>query len=465
MATTAPRSRFTIDDSRKMNQKNVIISKGINWAILWLYVLLVGIGFIAIFSVEHKPDENVWQTLISFKNNYSKQLLFIGIGLAIGSFILLMDSKFFITTSNLLYAIGILLMLATFIPGIGKEIKGSRSWIPLGFMNLQPAELCKIFVALALSKYLSRTDTDFTKPKSQLIAAALIFTPAILSIAQHETGLALVYLTFIIVLYREGLPPGYLIGATAIGVLAIASLMVDEKKLFYAICIVAGLVLLFLRRRIRRNKLLLVYIIAGWAFSVGIQRVAVPYMLNNAFECYQSQRILSMVGKEYDCSKNKHTKTIADANKPHKKTDDYNVNQSKIAIGSGGMWGKGFLKGTQTQGDYVPEQHTDFIFTAIAESFGFWGSVLLMGIYALLLMIIIHVAERQRSLYSRIYAYCVASIIFFHIIVNICMTVGLAPVIGIPLPFISYGGSSLLTFTILIFILVRLDADRQIVLR
>ncbi len=446
-----------------MNQQQAIISRGINWAILWLYLLLVGIGFIAIFSVEHKPDENVWLTLTSFKNNYSKQLLFIGIGLAIGSFILLMDSKFFTATSNLLYAVGILLMLATFV--IGKEIKGSKSWIPLGFMNLQPAELCKIFVALALSKYLSRSDTDFKKPKSQLIAAALIFTPAVISIAQHETGLSLVYFTFIIVLYREGLPPGYLIGATALGVLFVASLIVDEKKLFYALCIIAGLVLLFLRRRIRRSKLLLVYVIAGWAFSVGVQRVAVPYMLNHAFECYQSQRILSMVGKEYDCSKNKHTNTAADATKPLKKTDDYNVNQSKIAIGSGGMWGKGFLKGTQTQGDYVPEQHTDFIFTAIAESFGFWGSLLLIGIYAALLMLIIHVAERQRSLYSRIYAYCVASIIFFHVMVNMCMTIGLAPVIGIPLPLLSYGGSSLLTFTILIFILVRLDADRQVVLR
>lgn len=463
MATAAPRSRFAIDDSRKMNQKNVIISKGINWAILWLYLLLVGIGFLAIFSVEHKPDENVWQTLTSFKNNYSKQLLFIGIGLAIGSFILLMDSKFFTTTSNLLYAIGILLMLSTFV--IGKEIKGSKSWIPLGFMNLQPAELCKIFVALALSKYLSRSDTDFTKPKSQLIAAALIFTPAIISIAQHETGLALVYFTFIIVLYREGLPPGYLISATVLAVLAVASLAVDEQKLFYTISAVAVLLLFFMRRRIRRNKLLLVYLIAGWAASVSVQKVVVPYMLNSAFKCYQSQRILSMVGKEYDCTKNKHTTSAEDSAKSFKKTDDYNVNQSKIAIGSGGLWGKGFLKGTQTQGDYVPEQHTDFIFTAIAESFGFWGSLLLIGIYALLLMIIIHVAERQRSLYSRIYAYCVASIIFFHIMVNICMTVGLAPVIGIPLPFISYGGSSLLTFTILIFILVRLDADRQIVLR
>ena len=448
-----------------MAQQKIIESKGINWLLVWMYLVLVTIGFLAIFSVEHKPDENVTQTLFAFKNNYSKQFLFILIGLVIGSVIMLMDSKFFTTTSNLLYAVGIVLMLATFIPGIGKEIKGSRSWIPLGFMNLQPAELCKIFVALALSKYLSRIDTDFSKPKSQLIAAALMFTPAVISIAQHETGLSLVYACFIIVLYREGLPPGYLIGAFALGVLGVASLGVDEQKLFYALCIIGVLVLFFMRRRIKRNKLMLVYILAGWVFAIGVQKVVVPYMLNSAFECYQSQRILSMVGKEYDCTKNKHTKTAAEGAKPHKATDDYNVNQSKIAIGSGGLWGKGFLKGTQTQGDFVPEQHTDFIFTAIAESFGFWGSALLVLLYGVLLMVIVSVAERQRSLYSRIYAYCVASIIFFHIIVNICMTVGLAPVIGIPLPFISYGGSSLLTFTILMFILIRLDADRQIVLR
>ncbi len=447
-----------------MSQQEAIISKGINWAVIWLYLALVAIGFIAIFSVEHKPDENVLQTLAGFKSNYSKQLLFIGIALLVGTFILLTDSKLFTAIANILYAFGILLMLATFV--VGKNINGSQSWIPLGFMNLQPAELCKIFVALALAKYLSRPETDFRKPQSQIIAAAITLLPAVLAVAQHETGLALVYFAFIIVLYREGLPPAYLIIAASVGVLAVASLVVEENTLFITISIIAGLAFLFLRRRIRRNKKILLIIVASWAVGVGVQRFAVPYVLNSAFECYQSSRILSMVGKEYDCSKNKHTKTDALANKkPANKTDDYNVKQSKIAIGSGGLLGKGFLKGTQTQGNFVPAQHTDFIFTAIGESFGFWGTTLLVLLYGLLLFLIVGIAERQRSVFSRIYAYSVACIIFFHVAVNICMTIGLAPVIGIPLPLISYGGSSLLTFTILIFILVRLDADRQMVLR
>ena len=449
-----------------MSQQQAIISKGINWAVIWIYLALVAIGFLAIFSVEHKPDENVLQTLAGFKSNYAKQLLFIGIGLLVGTFILLTDSKLFTATANLLYAVGIVLMLATFIPHVGKEINGSKSWIPLGFMNLQPAELCKIFVALALAKYLSRPETDFKKPKSQLISAVIALSPAVLSVAQHEAGLALVYFAFIIVLYREGLPPAYLIIGASLGVLAVASLIVEGNGLMIALSIMAVLALLLLKRRIRRNKKILLIIAASWLVGVGMQRFAVPYVLNNTFECYQSARILSMVGKEYDCSKNKHTKTDADANKrPAKKTDDYNVKQSKIAIGSGGLLGKGFLKGTQTQGNFVPAQHTDFIFTAIGESFGFWGTTLLVLIYGLLLFIIIAMAERQRSVFSRVYAYSVACIIFFHVIVNMCMTIGLAPVIGIPLPLISYGGSSLLTFTILLFILVRLDADRQMVLR
>ena len=447
-----------------MDQQQAIISKGINWAVVWLYLAIVSIGFIAIFSVEYKPGENILQTLGGFKSNYAKQLLFIGISMLVGTFILLTDSKLFTAIANLLYAFGILLMLATFV--FGKNINGSKSWIPLGFMNLQPAELCKIFVSLALAKYLSRPETDFKKPQSQLIAAVIALAPAVLAVAQHEAGLALVYFAFIIVLYREGLPPAYLIIAASLGVLAVASLVVEENTLFIALSALAVLFIFFLQRRIKRNKSILLIIIASWATGVGVQRFAVPYVLNSAFECYQSSRIMSLVGKEYDCSKNKHTFADATANKkPAKKTDDYNVKQSMIAIGSGGVLGKGFLKGTQTQGNFVPEQHTDFIFTAIGESFGFWGTTLLVLLYALLLYSIVGMAERQRSVFSRVYAYSVASIIFFHVIINVCMTIGLAPVIGIPLPLISYGGSSLLTFTILIFILVRLDADRQMVLR
>jgi rod shape determining protein RodA len=331
-----------------------------------------------------------------------------------------------------------------------------------GGFNLQPAELCKVFTSLAIAKFLSRQETDFTKLKSQIIATAIALMPAILSTAQHELGLALVYLTFFIVMYREGLPPGILVISFSFAVLVVATLLIEPNILAIVLTIIAAITVYTLRRQIKRKKNLLPIIISIWMICVGIQRFVVPYIFNNTFECYQSTRIYSMVGKEYDCSQNKKAQK---SSKPPKKTDDYNVRQSMIAIGSGGFWGKGFLKGTQTRGKYVPEQHTDFIFTSLGEAFGFVGCAIFLGLYLFLLFRIVRIAERQRSTFSRVYAYCVASILFFHITVNVCMTIGLFPIIGIPLPLISYGGSSLLTFTMLLFILLRLDADRQMVLR
>lgn len=448
-----------------MTHNELKISKGIDFTIIILYLILVCIGITCIFSVEHKPDDDILGNILKFNTNYAKQILFTCIGLLVGTFILLTDSKFFSAMANLFYAFGIMLMLATFV--LGKNVNGSSSWIPLGFMNLQPAELCKIFVALAVAKYLSRSDTDFGNPRSQLIAAAICLSPAILSILQKETGLALVYFSFIFVLFREGLPSVYLISAAFLGVLGVASLVVDTNILTIILTAIAVIAFLLLKRRMRRNRFILLFLVGGLFFSVGTQRYAVPYVLNNVFKCYQSTRILALVGEEYDCSQNKESKLAeADENKKApRKTDDYNVRQSKMAIGSGGFWGKGFLKGTVTQGSFVPEQHTDFIFTALGESFGFWGSVILAGLYLTLLIVIINVAERQKSAFSRIYAYGVASVIFFHVSINMLMTMGLAPVIGIPLPLMSYGGSSLLTFTIMLFILVRLDADRQLNVR
>ncbi|MEO6541957.1 MAG: rod shape-determining protein RodA, partial [Ferruginibacter sp.] len=382
-------------------------------------------------------------------------------------FILLTDSKLFTATSNISYLIGIVLILATFV--VGKEIKGSKSWIPLGFMNLQPVELCKIFTALALSKYLSMPETDFRKPKSQLIAAAIAFTPAVLSILQGETGLALVYFSFLIPMYREGLPPGYLIAGVSMAVLLVVSLLFSTKTLIIAFTVLAVLAIYVNRRRIRRNNRLLLLIVVVWGFSAAFVGLAIPYTFKHVFKQYQADRIFSMVGVDNPFA----DKTITDLSaaeeikQKQNKTDqqNYNVKQSKIAIGSGGITGKGFLKGTQTRGDFVPEQHTDFIFTSVGENFGFLGSAFLMFLYLGFLLRIINIAERQRSTFSRVYAYSVAGIMFFHVVVNICVTVGLAPVIGITLPLMSYGGSSLLTFTILIFVLIKLDADRQMVLR
>lgn len=449
-----------------MYQKNPAIGKGVDWILVWLYAILVIIGLLCIFSVEYRSSDGVIDSFLGFKKNYSKQLYFFGACSILATFILLTDSKFFTATANLSYLIGILLIIATFI--VGKEIKGSKSWIPLGFMNLQPVEMCKIFTSLALAKFLSMQETDFTKTKSQLIAAAIAFAPAVLSILQGETGLALVYFSFLIPMYREGLPPGYLIIGAAMAVLLIVSLLFTTKTLLIAFAVFAALFIYFNRRQLKRNKQLIIWVVAVWAFCSVFVGVVVPFTFKHVFKKYQADRIFSMVGVDNPFADKTTDLSTPDNDKAkQKKTDqqNYNVKQSKIAIGSGGFLGKGFLKGTQTQGDFVPEQHTDFIFTSVGENFGFWGSALLMLIYLGLILRIIIVAERQRSTFSRVYAYSVASILFFHVAVNICVTVGLAPVIGITLPLLSYGGSSLLTFTILLFILIKLDADRGMVLR
>jgi rod shape determining protein RodA len=451
-----------------MRPNNPTISKGIDWLMVWMYALIVIFGIICIYSVEYKSTDNFLQTLIGFKKNYSKQLFFFGACSVLAIFILLTDSKFFTATANISYLVGILLVLATFV--IGKEIKGSKSWIPLGFMNLQAVELCKIFTALALSKYLSMPETDFKKPKSQMIAAAISFAPAVLSILQNETGLALVYFSFLIAMYREGLPPGYLIAGFSMAVLLVVSLLFSTKSLLIAFAVLAVVAFYFNRRQIRRNKRLLVIIIAAWGFSSLFVGLVIPFTFKHVFKPYQANRIFSMVGVDNPFADETTTADLPDAEEQKQKQQksdqqNYNVKQSKIAIGSGGFLGKGFLKGTQTRGDFVPEQHSDFIFTSVGENFGFLGSGLLMLVYLIFLLRMVIIAERQRSTFSRVYAYSVAGIMFFHVAVNICVTIGLAPVIGITLPLMSYGGSSLLTFTILIFILIKLDADRQMVLR
>jgi rod shape determining protein RodA len=438
-------------------------SKGTDLAVIILYFTMIAIGILCIFMVEYTSTGSLSNSLIGGKNSYSKQIYFAIFCTFIGIFILLLDSKVFTAFANILYGGGILLMLATFV--IGKNINGSNSWIPIaGGFNLQPAELCKIFTALLLAKFIAKPETDFTKIKSQLIAVGMIALPAALSIMQHEMGLALVYSAFIFAMYREGLPPVILIVVLSFAILVIATLLMDPSLLSLILTIIAGIFILFLIKRFKRNKLKILLVVGIWGICFGTVKFAVPYIFNNVFECYQSTRIYSMIGKEYDCSQNKKSAATA-IKKKGKKPDDYNVKQSKIAIGSGGFWGRGFLKGTQTRGKYVPEQNTDFIFTSLGEAFGFVGTTTFLLLYLFFLFRLIRIAERQRSTFSRVYAYSVVGIFFFHIAVNISMTIGLFPVVGIPLPLISYGGSSLLTFTILVFILLRLDADRQMVIR
>ncbi len=448
-----------------MNRNNPAISKGIDWSLVWLYLLLVGIGIMAIFAATYNDRDPVVASFFSFKTDYSKQFFYFLIAGFIGIFILLTDSKFFPATANLWYAVGIFLLILVF--PFHSNVKGTESIIRFSGFQFQPAEFCKVCVCLALAKYLSLPDLDFSKSRSHLIAGAIALTPAIMSILQSETGLALVYFSFFLVMYREGLPATILVIGFSIAGLVVATLLIDKNILAIILSAIALLIIFLLWRQIKRDRSLLIGIILIWGICVGIQRFGVPLVFQKVFKPYQTQRIFNTIGKdvpaEYMSEADRRKLELEETKK--KDDGDYNVRQSKIAIGSGGVTGKGLLKGTQTRYDFVPEQRTDFIFCTIGEGFGFIGTSILLIIYLLLLFRIITVAERQRSVFSRCYAYGVASVFFFHIFINICMTIGLAPVIGIPLPFISYGGTALLTFTILLFILIRLDADRQMVLR
>ena len=452
-----------------MSQRNPTISKGVDWSLVWIWFVLCAIGITSIFAASYHDGDNIVQGFISLKTDYSRQLLFFVLAGIMGTFILLTDSKFFTATANLGYAFGIFLLLLVF--PFHSRVKGTESIIRFGSaFQIQPADLCKLFVNLALAKYLSRVETNFSRPRSQLIAAVIVLIPAMLSIMQKETGLALVYFSFFLVMFREGLSPSVLVIGFSFAVLVVATLLLEPNTLALILTGIALLAIYILRRQIKRARGILFLIVGIWFVCVGIQRFVVPFVFDHVFQPYQVQRIYAAIGKDY-VPRDQATEAALEnevrssSKKKESANNNYNVKQSKIAIGSGGLIGKGLLKGTQTRYDFVPEQKTDFIFCTIGEGFGFTGSILFLGIYVLLLMRIVSIAERQRSVFSRCYAYGVASVLFFHIVINVCMTIGLAPVIGIPLPFVSYGGTSLLTFSIMLFILVRLDADRQMVLR
>lgn len=437
------------------------ISKGIDWSLVWIYGILVTIGLLSIFAVQYRETDNILNVVINGSKDYGKQVRWVVICLVLAVVILITDSKFFTATANLQYAIGLLLLLLVF--PLHARVKGTESIIRFGGFQLQPAELCKVFTLLALAKYLSRQDTNFTKPRSHIIAVGITLLPAVITYMQSETGLALVYFSLFLAMYREGLPSSYLIAFFLVGALTVASLLLP--KLTLMIVVTSALVVDFVlfRRAVRRRMRLLPAMLMIYGGGLLYATIAVPFVMKNVLKPYQVERIYDALGTENPYKKGG---PVVPAKGPKKeKEDSYNVKQSKIAIGSGGITGKGFLKNTQTRYDFVPEQHTDFIFCAIAEGFGLLGGVFLLGIYFLLLWRITVIAERQRSTFSRVFAYGVAAIIFFHIFINLAMTMGLAPVIGIPLPFVSYGGTSMITFTVLLFILIRLDADRQMVLR
>ncbi|WP_254640022.1 rod shape-determining protein RodA [Chitinophaga sp. GbtcB8] len=433
------------DQILSMRDRQIKLTQGIDWPIMGLYLALVLIGLMSIFAAEYREGDNVWYNVMHQNTNYARQLLWFGVSLVLATIIWLTDSKFFTATANILYAFGLLLLLL--VLAIGTDVKGSHSWLVIGGFRFQPAEFTKLCTNLALAKYLSSLETDFNKLRSRLIAASFALIPAVIIIFQDETGLALVYFSFFLVMYREGLPGALLVIAFSGIILVLSALLVDKNILFIIFSVITALVIYFNRREIKRSRGRLALILGIWAFCSLFVMFIVPFAFTKVLKDYQVRRIEVMLGKEND----------------PKAT--YNTRQSMIAIGSGGFFGKGYLKGTQTRFDFVPEQSTDFIFCTIGEDFGFFGSMIFLGIFVALLLRIIFIAERQRSTFSRVYAYGVASVVFFHLAINIAMTIGLAPVIGIPLPLVSYGGSSLMTFTMMIFIMLRLDADRQMVLR
>jgi len=429
----------------------------IDGVVLLLYVLLIAIGITAIFSVEHRTAD---VSFIMMNKSYMKQLTWFGYSLILGFIILLTDSKFFSSFAFLIYTIALAVLFITIFAGV--DVKGSRSWLGVGSFRFQPGEVAKIFTALALAKFLSLPETNFKTLKDRLIAVAIALTPAVLILLQSETGLALVYFCFFLVMYREGLPNAVLVVGFSLVALVLATLLVERKLLFVVLTVLAILIGVLMRNTLRRRMMPRIILVGTWLFCMLFSQVAVPFAFKHVLQRHQIDRIFSTLGKEVP---DEYDKTMVVGEEKKGNSSEYNVLQSKIAIGSGGFWGKGFLNGTSTKNQFVPEQNTDFIFCAIGEQFGFAGSALLVILYVSLMLRIIFIAERQRSVFTRVYAYCVVSILFFHFAVNISMTIGLMPVIGITLPFLSYGGSSILAFSTLIFILVRLDADRQAMIR
>ncbi len=431
----------------------------IDTPLLLMYLALVTVGILAIFSVEHRTTDT---SLIMMNKSYMKQIIWLGYSLFIGFIIILTDSKFFSSFAFLLYTICIIILIITIFAGV--DVKGSRSWLGVGGFRFQPGEVAKIFTAMALAKFFSLNETNFKKLRDRLIAAAIALAPAVFILLQKETGLALVYMCFFLVMYREGLPSVILILGFAAIALVLTSLLINRTTLAILLTVFTILIGLIIRHTLKRRIAARVILISAWGFSLLFSQVAVPFVFKHVLQKHQIERIYSMIGIDVP---DEYNKAIAPGEEKKEKTNssEYNVLQSKIAIGSGGMFGKGFLNGTSTKNQFVPEQNTDFIFCAIGEQFGFLGSAGLIILYVSMMLRIIYLGERQRSDFTRVYAYCVASILFFHFAVNISMTIGLAPVIGITLPLISYGGSSLLAFSILIFILIRLDADRQVLIR
>ncbi len=404
-----------------------------DWALILVYLLLVGIGWVNIYSASYDPSI---QDFLSLDNLHTKQLLFICLGILLISFILFLDSKFFERFSSIIYIVG-LLSLILLLP-LGKNINGATSWFAIGSFTLQPSEFAKAATALALAKYLSDIQTNIKNWLGQFKAFIIITLPALLILLQPDAGSALVYAAFIFPLYREGLASVYIIIGFSAVALFLLTLLIGPYFVMGAIILLILIVYFNTKKRRASRSLYFGILIASCTFVYSVN-----YIFYSVFEQHQRDRFNVVLGKNVDAQ-----------------SIGYNTRQSEIAIGNGGWSGQGFLQGTQTTGKFVPEQDTDFIFSAVGEEWGFLGSTLVVFLFVLLILRIIQLSEKQKNDFSRIYGYSVAGILFLHFAVNIGMVTGLLPTVGIPLPFFSYGGSGLWGFTILLFIFVKLDSNR-----
>ena len=413
--------------------KNQSIGNSIDWITILIYIALVIMGWMTIYSASLPIEET---SIFDLSQIYGRQMLFIGLAIPLIFIVLLTEKKIYERLSFVFYGIGIILLLGLFVFGVTK--KGQTNWYQFGGFGFQPSEFVKIATGLLLAKYISYSQINFKYTKHQIIGLAIIGLPVFLILLQPDAGSAMIFISLIFVLNREGLPSWYFIsGIVAIG-LFFASLVIQPFYVVIAIAVFMVIHYIF-NRKITRNPIvygLLFLVMTAFTYSVS-------YVYDSVLEPHQKDRINVLIGDNVDM-----------------KREGYNLDQLMIAIGSGGLTGKGYLEGTQTKGGFVPEQHTDYIFTTVGEEWGFIGSFIVIVLFAALFLRIIYLAENQKTKFSRVYGYCVATYLFTHFFVNIAMLIKLFPTIGVPLPFFSYGGSSLWSFTILLFIFIKLDANK-----
>lgn len=413
--------------------ENQSVISNVDWLSIFLYAVLVVFGWMNIYSASLPIEET---SIFDLSQIYGKQLLFIGLTIPVIIVILSLDTKVYEKYSLIFYIVGIVLLMGLFV--FGKTIKGQTNWYQFGGISMQPSEFAKIGTALFLSKYITESQTKFETFKEQLIAMGIIFLPVFFIMLQPDAGSAMIFMIFFLVLYREEFPAWYLWTGFMAIVLFVLALVVNPIILLIVI-LLGCVVHFFYNKSISRNPIIygiLALVMSGFVFSV-------DYVFDNVLEAHQKDRINVLIGDEVNMKK-----------------EGYNLNQSMIAIGSGGWVGKGYLEGTQTKGGFVPEQHTDYIFTTVGEEWGFIGSLAVVASFIALVLRIVFLAEKQKTSFARIYGYCVAAILFMHFFVNVSMLIGIFPTIGVPLPFFSYGGSSLIAFTLLLFIFLKLDANK-----